>query len=88
MSTTNSSSAPSSLTLPNTATQLPQGPTAGRAKKSGKLMFENPSKKFYQKAVYKRFVVLTSKKILCFKDAEVCIADHLIDDCVESRKET
>ncbi|KAG2377935.1 hypothetical protein C9374_009020 [Naegleria lovaniensis] len=47
-----------------------QSPLGGRVKKSGKLVMENPKKKFFQKSNYKRFVVLTSKKILCFKDSE------------------
>ncbi|KAL9643742.1 hypothetical protein ABK040_016044 [Willaertia magna] len=41
-----------------------------KVKKSGKLLMENPNKKFFQKTIYKRFIVLTSKKLLCFKDAE------------------
>ena len=50
-----------------------QSPLGGRVKKSGKLVMENPKKKFFQKSSYKRFVVLTSKKILCFKDSEVSV---------------
>lgn len=44
---------------------------AGRVKKSGKLVLENSKKKFFQKSSYKRFVVLTGRKMLCFKDSEV-----------------